>query len=116
MFVHVALDRESPGALRRMKRATLAVLVACSACGESRDQHPNIVLISIDTLRADHLGCYGYPRRTSPAIDGLASEGVLFADATSSTSWTLPAHATMFTGLPSSVHGCDDHTLHLGQE
>jgi arylsulfatase A-like enzyme len=99
-----------------MKRATLALLVACSACGESRDQRPNIVLISIDTLRADHLGCYGYARRTSPAIDALASEGVLFTDATSSTSWTLPAHATLFTGLPNSVHGCDEHTLHLGQE
>ncbi len=104
---------ESPLA---MKRATLALLVAFAACGGSVDQRPNFVLISIDSLRADHLGCYGYARRTSPGIDGLASEGVLFTAAASCTSWTLPAHATLFTSLPTSVHGCDERNLHLGQE
>jgi arylsulfatase A-like enzyme len=68
-----------------------------------------VVLISLDTLRADHLSSYGYGRQTSPRLDALAAEGVLFEEACSSSSWTLPAHMTMLTGLPVSVHGaCDD--------
>jgi arylsulfatase A-like enzyme len=59
----------------------------------------NVILISIDTLRADHLGCYGYPRPTSPAIDRLASGGVLLEDVSAPSPWTLPAHASMLTGL-----------------
>ncbi|MBU0719369.1 MAG: sulfatase [Planctomycetes bacterium] len=69
---------------------------------------PNVILISVDTLRLDHLGCYGYGRDTSPFIDRLASEGVLFENHISSTSWTLPAHAALFTSLSDSVHGCTD--------
>jgi arylsulfatase A-like enzyme len=69
---------------------------------------PNVVLVSIDTLRPDHLGCYGYSRATSPRIDALAAEGALFENVISSTSWTLPAHAALFTGLGDSAHGCYD--------
>ncbi|HNQ24061.1 MAG TPA: sulfatase [Phycisphaerae bacterium] len=69
---------------------------------------PNVLLISVDTLRPDHLGCYGYQRPTSPRIDQLAAEGALFENAISSTSWTLPAHAALFTGLADSVHRCQD--------
>jgi len=79
----------------------------------SEGVRPNVVLISIDSLRADHLGSYGYPRPTSPSIDRLASEGVLFEVAVSSTSWTLPAHASLFTGLPDSIHGCTRNTTSL---
>ncbi|HUU84147.1 MAG TPA: sulfatase [Phycisphaerae bacterium] len=75
-------------------------------CAEG--QRPNVVLISVDTLRPDHLGCYGYRRDTSPNIDGLAAEGALFENTVSSTSWTLPAHAALFTGLVDTVHGCLD--------
>jgi arylsulfatase A-like enzyme len=56
-------------------------------------------------LRADHLGSYGYPKPTSPRIDQLASQGTLFERALSSTSWTLPAHAALLTGLADSLHG-----------
>ena len=65
---------------------------------------PNILLISIDTLRADHLGCYGYDRPTSPNIDSLARKGVLFEDAFSPASWTLPGHMSIFTSLYPSFH------------
>ena len=65
---------------------------------------PNILLISIDSLRADHLGAYGYDRPTSPNIDRLAAEGVLFSQATSTTSWTLPAHVSLLTGLYPQAH------------
>ncbi len=59
----------------------------------------NVILISIDTLRADHLGCYGYQRDTSPAVDALAKESVLFSDSFAPTSSTLPSHMSMLTSL-----------------
>ena len=58
-----------------------------------------IVLITIDTLRADHVGSYGYPRPTTPFLDRLAAEGVLFKRAFTSMSITVPAHASIFTSL-----------------
>jgi len=70
-----------------------------------REDGPNLILLSIDTLRADHLGCYGYDRDTSPNLDALADDGVLFENAISSSNWTLPAHASMLTGLNPSRHG-----------
>src|SRR5262249_19724390 len=69
---------------------------------------PNVILISIDTLRADHLSCYGYGRPTTPNIDRLAREGTLFTRAYASSSWTIPSHMTMFTSLPPSLPGEDD--------
>jgi arylsulfatase A-like enzyme len=72
-------------------------------------QHPNILLISIDTLRADHLSCYGYRRPTTPAIDAIAAEGALFKNAYSAAVWTPPAHASMLTGLYPSHHGAVDY-------
>jgi arylsulfatase A-like enzyme len=72
---------------------------------DSKDEYINVVFISVDTLRADHLGCYGYNRNTSPNIDRLASEGVLFSNAFSVSSWTLPAHISMFTSMYSTSHG-----------
>ncbi|MGE4608888.1 MAG: sulfatase [Myxococcota bacterium] len=56
------------------------------------------MLISIDTLRADHLGLYGYSRPTSPGIDAFAEQAVVFEDASSTSPWTLPAHASLFSG------------------
>ncbi len=67
-------------------------------------QEPNIILISLDTVRPDHLGCYGYYRDTSPGIDRLASDGVLFKNTYSTTSWTLPAHVSMLTSLDCLHH------------
>lgn len=69
------------------------------------DSRPNLLLISLDTLRADHLGVYGYARNTSPGIDAFAQEAVVFEHAISPSSWTLPAHASLFTGLSPSEHG-----------
>jgi arylsulfatase A-like enzyme len=88
-------------------------LAACGAKGADSTRPRNVVLISIDTLRPDHLGCYGYARETSPTIDALAAGGVRFADATSSAPWTLPAHTTMFTGLYPSHHGVKDYEHRL---
>ncbi len=77
---------------------------------------PDILLISIDSLRPDHLGCYGYGRDTSPALDKLAADGTLFENTVSTTSWTLPAHISLFTSMDISVHGVahDGLSLHPG--
>jgi arylsulfatase A-like enzyme len=69
---------------------------------------PNIILISIDTLRFDHLSCNGYHRQTTPKLDRIAAEGVQFTRAYSTAVWTPPAHASMFTGLYPSQHGVVD--------
>jgi arylsulfatase A-like enzyme len=66
---------------------------------------PNVVLISIDTLRADHLSCYGYQKKTTPHLDSLAEEGSVFLQHYSTGVWTPPGHASMLTGLYVSEHG-----------
>ncbi|HXV65289.1 MAG TPA: sulfatase [Vicinamibacteria bacterium] len=68
-------------------------------------ERPNILLISIDCLRADHLGVYGYERETTPNLDALAKHAVVFGQAMATSSYTLPTHASMLTGLPPSFHG-----------
>lgn len=88
-------------------------LAACGDVPSQPEARPHIVLISVDTLRPDHLGSYGYGRPTSPSLDRLAEEGALFEVVTSSSSWTLPAHAALFTGLPDSVHGADRSSRQL---
>lgn len=70
-----------------------------------RRRSPNVVLIIIDTLRADHLSSYHYPRATSPNIDQIAANGTLFENAIATSSWTLPSHASMLTGLYPAQHG-----------
>ncbi len=72
-----------------------------------------VVLISIDTLRRDHLSLYGYARQTSPGLDGLAREAVVFEDAVSTSSWTLPAHASLLTSTAPSVHGATSSKVGL---
>src|ERR671914_334957 len=66
---------------------------------------PNILLIVIDTLRSDHLSSYGYERSTSPSIDRLAAQGVLFETAFSTSPYTTPSHASLLTGRYPHEHG-----------
>lgn len=68
---------------------------------------PSIVLIVIDTLRADALGVYGHERATTPVLDGLAARGLHFERAFSAAPWTVPSTASILTGLPPAVHGVD---------
>jgi arylsulfatase A-like enzyme len=77
---------------------------------------PNIIVILVDTLRADHLSCYSYPRQTSPCIDRIAEQGVLYEHAISAAAWTPPAHASLFTGAYPSRHGVDRSHLVLTPE
>jgi arylsulfatase A-like enzyme/4-amino-4-deoxy-L-arabinose transferase-like glycosyltransferase len=73
----------------------------------------SIVLVSIDTLRPDHLGCYGYARPTSPHLDALAAAGTLFEQAYAPSSWTLPSHTSMLSGLSPFRHGAVDASVRI---
>ena len=66
---------------------------------------PNILVLLLDSARAANVSCYGYGKGTTPVIDGLAAEGALFRQAVSNGCWTLPSHATLFTGRHPSSHG-----------
>ena len=84
------------------------LIMAVSVCGcvdRGPARPPNVLLISIDTLRADMLGCYGYDRPTSPTLDLLAAAGALYENAFTTSPWTLPAHASLLTGLYPRHHG-----------
>lgn len=90
----------------------LAALLAATACsGTSREgstgtgSPPSVVLVDVGTLRADHLGCYGYERPTSPAIDALAAESVVFEWAFAQAPHPAPAQASLLTGLYPGTHG-----------
>ncbi len=82
------------------------LLAAClSGAAESVPQPPNVLLITADTLRADHLSCYGYHLRTSPNIDKLAAEGVRFERAFTTIPLTGPAHFSLLTSTYPQEHG-----------
>ena len=84
----------------------LAAILLSASCRREPPKPPTrVVLVTIDTLRADHLGTYGYPRNTSPFLDRLASEGVAFEAARATSSHTTPSHASLFTGLYPVEHG-----------
>lgn len=100
---------DKPAATREGRQATSVRRI------DSTQPLPNIVLVSIDSLRYDHLGCYGYSKPTSPTIDALAANGVRCELAVSTTSWTLPAHAALFTGQYDSTHGVVDNGLRLAE-
>ncbi|MHC5012936.1 MAG: sulfatase-like hydrolase/transferase [Planctomycetota bacterium] len=102
----------------------LAVSICCVACrrhdtqksAKSVQKTPlgrgfNVLLVSVDTTRADHFGCYGHPHVKTPNIDRLAAEGVRFEQCISSSPITLPSHSTMFTGVYSFVHGARDNGI-----
>jgi arylsulfatase A-like enzyme len=99
--------------IRRSMLAGACALAALGAC--SREPRPplNVVLVSIDTLRADRMSLYGGPRPTTPHIDALAKRGVHFTHAYSPSPWTLPAHASMLTGkYPSALSSNFDAPLY----
>ncbi len=78
---------------------------------EEGARRPNLVLVSLDTTRRDHYGLYGYERDTTPVIDAFADEAVIFDDAVSTAPYTLPSHASMFSGQYPSTHGAV-HPVH----
>ena len=77
---------------------------------------PNVFLAVMDAVRSDHLSCYGHPRKTTPNIDIIAQESVLFENVFSAAPWTPPSHASMFTGMYPSQHGVLGKNLYLDEE
>jgi arylsulfatase A-like enzyme/Tfp pilus assembly protein PilF len=101
---------------RRLTCISLALL-ALLATGCQREPRWNVLVVTFDTTRADHLGCYGNERIRTPAVDGLAAEGVLFEHAYSPIPITLPSHSTLMTGKVPFAHGVRDNGLfQLGEE
>jgi arylsulfatase A-like enzyme len=87
---------------RRLKLA-LPLFLFAAACGETKPQ-PHVILVVVDTLRADALGCYGHEAAHTPALDAFAAESVQFTDAVSSSGWTLPSVGSLLTGVWPSLH------------
>jgi len=88
---------------------TLTALTALQAAAQTPAKPaPNVVLITIDTLRADHVGCYGYTKIKTPNIDGLAADGARFERAFAVVPVTLPSHTTMLTGTYPMLSGMHD--------
>jgi arylsulfatase A-like enzyme len=118
--------REAPGwrataAIASAAVALCAVSLAGAQIAERGERGgllraPNILLIVMDTVRADAMSCYGLPLDATPTIDRLAREGATFVNATSPAPWTLPAHASLFTGLYPSEHGAHYGYLHLDDD
>ncbi|HJQ97915.1 MAG TPA: sulfatase-like hydrolase/transferase [Candidatus Polarisedimenticolaceae bacterium] len=88
----------------RALSALILVTVAAAGCGDEAPAR-GVVLVTLDTTRADHIGCYGDARAKTPALDALAAEGARFDQAESAVTTTLASHATMFTGLYPPAHG-----------
>ena len=98
-------------AMRSFGAVTIVVVLTCAAaCSRGSSQstssdRPNVLLVTIDTLRADHVGCYGYKSASTPTIDALASRGVRFETAVVHAPLTGPSHASILTGLTPLGHG-----------
>jgi len=98
------------GRAGKARRAAAGLIVVSAAVAfvalrSTRPARPNIVLITLDTTRADHVGAYGYRNGATPRLDRIARDGVLFERAIASAPITLPAHASLLTGLYPFAHG-----------
>ncbi len=124
-----------PAGAARLALGTMALALLAAACGTkesapspesatpppgpsaaARTERPNLVLYVVDTLRADHLGCYGYSRPTSPRLDEFARQGFRFAEARAQSSWTKPAMGTILTGLHPVTHGAERRAQGIAPE
>jgi len=87
---------------------TASLCVPAAGCHRRTQGLPNVLLISIDTLRADHLSCYGYARETSPHLDAFAQDAALFENAYAQAPFTLTSHMSIFTSLFPASHGVNE--------
>jgi arylsulfatase A-like enzyme len=100
----------------------LLAVSACGSGGSPAGRGPNVLVISMDSVRRDFVSVYGERsplapgEATTPTLERLAADGVAFDHAYSTTSWTLPAHASLFTGAPEMVHGVELDVMALGKE
>ena len=105
-----------PSLPHRPALAAALALLAGACADEAPAPPPNLVLITVDTLRADHLGAYGHERATSPNLDALADDGVRFDAPVAPSPWTLPSLTSIHTGLYPSEHGAVRKDTRLADE
>jgi arylsulfatase A-like enzyme/Flp pilus assembly protein TadD len=114
------LNRRRPSGVpvlgRLLPVLAAAALLAFSPRASGAAPKPNILLITIDTLRADHLGCYGDRDIRTPTIDALAGRGILFTRAFAHTPLTLPSHTNILLGLTPNAHGVHDNSNFIVRE
>ncbi|MFH1681773.1 MAG: sulfatase [Candidatus Eisenbacteria bacterium] len=106
--------RGRTGLLAFPSLALALLAIAIGGIGEAlvrraSEDRPNVLLVTIDTLRSDHLSAYGYPRETSPAFDRLAGGGALLTNVVAATPFTQPSTASLITGLYPHTHGVRNH-------
>src|SRR5579864_4178357 len=89
------------------------ILSAAASSAPTRTPPPDVFLITIDTLRADHVHCYGYANVTTPALDALAKDGIRFTQAFTPSPITNTSHTSILTGLLPSSHGVTDFAVPL---
>ncbi len=102
------LTRRAPWALAMVMLVSVCALFSCQPkpwAGFSSDAKPNVLIFTLCSTRMDRLSAYGHTRPTTPTLESLAAGGVRFSNAYANANWTVPAHATMLTGLYPSAHG-----------
>jgi arylsulfatase A-like enzyme len=104
-------DRAAGG--RPLAACCAVLLLGALSAGCRARSGPDVLVITLDTTRADHLGTYGYPQPTTPVLDALAAEGTVFTHAYTTTPITLPAHSSIFTGTYPIFHGARDNTAYV---
>ena len=103
-------DPAGATALGTASRAALLLPLLLAGCGGTESSKPNVLMIVMDTVRADHLGCYGGPRVT-PNLDDLAAASTRYETCTASSPWTVPSHGSLFTGRDPHTHGAHSFDL-----
>ncbi len=112
---YASLKRVWAAQILRVGGLVIACLIASPATGQAQKKasQPDVYLITIDTLRADHVHCYGYENIQTPALDGLAKDGIRFTQAFTPSPITNTSHTTILTGLLPSTHGVTDFAVPL---
>jgi arylsulfatase A-like enzyme len=108
------MDRASPHSAARAALA-LALVAPGVRAAVPAETPPNVIVVVFDTARRDFFSAYGCSTRTTPSFDAFAGEGIRFDRAYSTSCWTVPAHASLFTGLWPVVHGATQETQRLGE-
>jgi choline-sulfatase len=116
LFFSVAVCESATGQVSSPKISSHTTAPKSSKPTASRSSSPDVFLITIDTLRADHVSCYGYKQVETPALDALAADGVRFTQAFTHSPITNTSHITILTGLLPSVHGVTDFGVPLSPQ
>lgn len=91
--------------LKSLRSIVAIVLCLATGCARRPPERPNVILITIDALRVDHVSCYGYERQTTPFLDSLAERGSVFSNCHAPSCWTPPSMASIFTSVYPRTHG-----------